>query len=598
MSRDISEPTVDYASLVDLLRTRAVCQPDRIACTFLVDGEHEEISLTYGSLDERARAIAARLQQLELAGQRALLLYPPGLDYIAAFFGCVYAGVVAVPAYPPDLARLDRTLPRLRAIMEDAQPAVALTTSLFVGMAGMLSRQTAQRTALQWLATDTITGSLANEWQDPVASSTTLAFLQYTSGSTSTPKGVMVTHGNLLHNSRLIYQSFGHTSDSCAVIWLPPYHDMGLIGGILQPIYGGFPVILMSPLDFLQRPVRWLQAISRYRATTSGGPNFAYDLCARKVTNEQRATLDLSSWSVAFNGAEPIHAETLDRFVTAFAPCGFRRSAFFPCYGLAEATLIISGASKTALPVIQAVQVNALVQGRAVLADSGEPGAQLMVGCGMVLGQQRVVLVDPETSIPCCPGEVGEIWVSGPSVAAGYWNRPDETEATFGAYLAPIRHGPYLRTGDLGFVAHGELFVAGRRKDLIIIDGRNHYPQDIELTVEHSHPALRPGCCAAFAIDNSGTERVVVAVEVDRRYRPVQQPDQAARANNRDSCLPLNSQEVIKVIRQAVAQSYDVRIDSVALLKSGSIPKTSSGKIQRHACRAGFLAGTLDRWEA
>jgi acyl-CoA synthetase (AMP-forming)/AMP-acid ligase II len=596
MSRCVS--TVGYASLVDLLRARALCQSDRMAGTFLVDGERGEISLTYAGLDERARAIAARLQELELQGQRALLLYPPGLDYIAAFFGCLYAGVIAVPAYPPDLARLDRTLPRLRAIMEDARPAVALTTSLFVGMAGMLSDQTSQSKPLQWLATDTIANSLAYAWQDPAANSATLAFLQYTSGSTSIPKGVMVTHGNLLHNSRQITEACELTPDSCVVSWLPPYHDMGLIGTILNPIYGGFPTILMSPLDFLQRPVRWLQAISRFHATTSGGPNFAYDLCARKVTAEQRATLDLSSWSVAFNGAEPIRAETLDRFASAFAPSGFSRTAFFPCYGLAEATLIVSGASKSTLPVIQAVQADALVHGQAMLAEAGEPGTQLMVGCGMILGQQRVVIVDPETSIPCCPGEVGEIWVSGPSVAAGYWNRPDETESTFGAYLAPIRQGPYLRTGDLGFIAHGELFVAGRRKDLIIVDGCNHYPQDIELTVEQSHPALRPGCCAAFAVSGSGTERVVVAVEVDRRYRPAQQPSQVVHDYDRNSSQTLSCQELIKVIRQAVAQSYDVRVDSVALLKSGSIPKTSSGKIQRHACRAGFLAGTLDQWDA
>jgi acyl-CoA synthetase (AMP-forming)/AMP-acid ligase II len=407
----------------------------------------------------------------------------------------------------------------------------------------------------------------------------------------------MITHGNLLHNSRLIYQACKHTADSCVVSWLPPYHDMGLIGTILNPIYGGFPVILMSPLDFLQRPVRWLQAISRYRATTSGGPNFAYDLCARKVTPEQRATLDLSSWSVAFNGAEPIRSDTLDRFVAAFAPCGFRRRSFFPCYGLAEATLIVSGASNTALPVVQAVQADALAHGRAMLADPQDPGAQPMVGCGRILGQQRVVIVDPETSIPCCPGEVGEIWVCGPSVGAGYWNRPDETEATFEAYLAPLRQGPYLRTGDLGFIAHGELFVAGRRKDLIIVDGRNHYPQDIELTVEQSHAALRPGCCAAFAVNGSSSERVVVAVEVDQRFRPAPEAGPVTHDQDGDGRPSLDSQEVIKVIRQAVGQSHDLRVDSVALLKSGSIPKTSSGKIQRRACRAGFLAGTLDRWE-
>jgi acyl-CoA synthetase (AMP-forming)/AMP-acid ligase II len=598
MSSCIVEPTVEHASLVALLRMRAACQANQRACAFLVDGEREEIHLTYGELDARARAIAAWLQQRGLAGQRALLLYRPGLDYIAAFFGCLYAGVVAVPAYPPDLARMDRTLPRLRAIVEDAQPAVAMTTAPFAALAAMLFAKDPRCQALQWLATDSLADGLASEWQEPVVSSATLAFLQYTSGSTSAPKGVMVTHGNLLHNSSLIYQACEHTPDSRAVSWLPPYHDMGLIGTIIHPIHSGFPVILMSPLDFLQRPIRWLQAISHYQATTSGGPNFAYDLCVRKTTPEQRATLDLSSWSVAFNGAEPVRAETLDRFTAAFAPCGFRRQAFFPCYGLAEATLIVSGASRAFPPVVLSMQSAALSQGRALMAEAGEPGRQTLVGCGLMLGNQRVMIVNPDTSAPCGPGEVGEIWISGPSVAKGYWNRPEETEATFHAHLAWTTDGSYLRTGDLGFIAYGELFVTGRRKDLIIVEGCNHYPQDIELTVERCHPALRPGCCAAFSINGTGPERLVVAVEVDRRYQPQPCTDQTAQVRNAERAGPLDSQEVVKVIRQAVALAHDLRVDSVSLLRSGSIPKTSSGKIQRHACRAGFLAGTLDRWEA
>jgi acyl-CoA synthetase (AMP-forming)/AMP-acid ligase II len=598
MNSCIAEPTIEHASLVALLRMRASCQAYQRACTFLVDGEREEIHLTYGELDARARAIAAWLQQRGLAGQRALLLYPPGLDYIAAFFGCLYAGVIAVPAYPPDLARIDRTLPRLRAIVEDAQVAVAMTTEAFAALAGMLFAKDPRRQTLQWLATDTLSNAHAAEWQDPGVSKATLAFLQYTSGSTSAPKGVMVTHGNLLHNSSLIYHACDHSPASRAVSWLPPYHDMGLIGTIIHPIHSGFPVVLMSPLDFLQRPLRWLQAISRYQATTSGGPNFAYDLCVRKTTPEQRATLDLSSWSVAFNGAEPVRAETLDRFTAAFAPCGFRRQAFFPCYGLAEATLIVSGASKTFAPVVQPVQSAALAHGRALMAESREPGTQTLVGCGRMLGDQRVMIVNPDTSVPCGPGEVGEIWVSGPSVANGYWNRPEETAATFQAHLAWTRDGRYLRTGDLGFIAYGELFVTGRRKDLIIVEGRNHYPQDIELTVEQCHPALRPGCCAAFSVNSTGPERLVVTVEVDRRYRPQQPTEQVAQSGMRCDAISLGSQEITKLIRQAVVQAHDVRVDSVALLKSGSIPKTSSGKIQRHACHTGFLAGTLEQWEA
>jgi acyl-CoA synthetase (AMP-forming)/AMP-acid ligase II len=302
------------ATLVDLLIGQSQARSDQRLYTFLADGEQEELSLTYRELDVRARAIAVALQQSYMPGERALLLYPPGLDYIAAFFGCLYAGIVAVPAYPPNPAHMQRTLGRLRAIARDARPVLALTIAAIRPIAESLAAQDAAFQPISWLATDTLALSLADMWRPPRIGPETLAFLQYTSGSTATPKGVLLTHSNLLHNSALIQRCFDHSPTSRGVIWLPPYHDMGLIGGIIQPLYAGFPVTLMSPVDFLQRPIRWLQAVSRYQATTSGGPNFAYDLCARKITAEQRALLDLSSWRVAFNGAEPIRAETMERF--------------------------------------------------------------------------------------------------------------------------------------------------------------------------------------------------------------------------------------------------------------------------------------------
>jgi acyl-CoA synthetase (AMP-forming)/AMP-acid ligase II len=386
----------------------------------------------------------------------------------------------------------------------------------------------------------------------------------------------MVSHGNLLHNSETIYQAFGHTPESRGVIWLPPYHDMGLIGGILQPLYGGFPVIFMSPVDFLQKPLRWLKAISHYRATTSGGPNFAYDLLIRKVTPEQLESLDLSSWELAFTGAEPVRAETLEKFACTFAPCGFRKEAFFPCYGMAETTLIVSGGLKSATPVIEQVEKIALEQ-KQIIVTKDEEDSRKIVGCGQSLPGLNIVIVDPQSSTLVPHNQVGEIWISGSSVTRGYWNKSEETQESFHGYLADTREGPFLRTGDLGFLQNGELFITGRIKDTIIIGGQNYYPQDIELTVENSHPALRPNCGAAFAVDIKGSERLVIVHEVKRSY-----------------LRKLNVKEVVDNIRQAITAEYNLRIYATVLVKTGSIPKTSSGKIQRHACKAGFLTASLN----
>jgi acyl-CoA synthetase (AMP-forming)/AMP-acid ligase II len=584
----LSESSYEPATLVDVLRRQALHQPGRRAFTFLVDGESDEVHLTYGELDRQARAIGAQLQRQIAPGARALLLYPPGLEYIAGFLGCLYAGVIAVPAYPPNPARLNRTLPRLQTMVANAGATVVLTTSQILSMAPLLFEQAPDLGAMEWLATDAITGGAEQGWQQPDVAGDTLAFLQYTSGSTGTPKGVMLSHANLLHNSVLISQAFSISSNDSVVIWLPPYHDMGLIGGILQPLYRGIPCVLMSPVSFLQRPLRWLQAISRYGGTVSGGPNFAYDLCARRATPEQVAALDLSKWELAFSGAEPVRPETLERFAATFAPCGFRREAFYPCYGLAEGTLIVSGGARVVAPPLLSVQAAGLERGLVVAAEAGDVGARTLVSCGTTLDDQTIAIVDTETMARCPADRIGEIWVSGGSVAQGYWGRPEESRQTFDAHLADTGEGPFLRTGDFGFTSGGELFVAGRLKDLIIIDGRNHYPQDIELTVEQSHPALRSGCSAAFAIDAGDQERLVVVAEVERNFQT------ARRQRNEAASTHEDAKAVAAAIRQAVAEQHDVRVHAVSLLKTGYIPKTSSGKIQRHACRAGFLAGTLE----
>ena len=560
-------------TIVDFLKKRTFYQPDQLAYTFLVDGETEEVTITYQQLEQKTAAIARELLERKATGERALLLYPPGLEFIAAFFGCLYAGVIAVPVYPP---RRNQRMTRLRAIVKDAQAAFALTTTSVLSNIESSLKEEPELATLSCITTDNITLGLPQDLQPAEINADTLAFLQYTSGSTGTPKGVMVTHANLLHNLAQIYEAFGHSPESQGVIWLPSYHDMGLIGGVLQPLYGGFPVTLMSPFSFLQKPLRWLRTISRYQATTSGGPNFAYDLCVDKITSSELANLDLSSWELAFNGAEPIRAETLERFAAKFKACGFRKEAFYPCYGMAETTLLISGGLKESLPVLQTVNAPALAQNQ-IVTEKQSYTSRTLTGCGKTWLGQKVVIVNPETLLECPSNKVGEIWVAGASVASGYWKRPLETEQSFNAYLRDNGDGPFLRTGDLGFFSDGELFITGRLKDIIIIRGRNHYPQDIELTVQQSHHTLRPFFGAAFSVEVNGQERLVVVQEVERSY-----------------LRRLDVDEVVKAIRQAVSSEHQLQVYGIKLLVTNSIPKTSSGKIQRHACRNAFLSGSLN----
>jgi acyl-CoA synthetase (AMP-forming)/AMP-acid ligase II len=599
MNYNYLDHTPNLETFVELLHYRATHQPKQTAYIFLVDGETEAVSLSYIELEQQARAIASYLQTLYQPGERALLLYPPGLEYISAFFGCLYAGIVAVPAYPP---KANRSLNRLQAIASDAAAKIALTTDSILSSLSANLGETPELETLHWLATDQITVD-QNSLTPPNSHITkdTLAFLQYTSGSTGNPKGVMITHRNLLHNSRGIYQYFQHTPHSSVVSWLPMYHDMGLIGGVLQPLYGGFPAILMSPFMFLQRPIRWLEAISRYRATSSGGPNFAYDLCVRKITPKQRENLDLRSWDVAFNGAEPINAETLEHFAATFGHCGFRREAFYSCYGMAEATLMVSGSVKQDPPVYIQVVENDLGQNKITPIDhhhhrlvKEDLPVQTIVGCGHSLPDQKIVIVNPDTLTLCSEREVGEIWVSGESIAQGYWQNHEATRETFNAIPKEFGDRPFLRTGDLGFLVRGELFVTGRLKDLLIINGTNYYPQDIERTVEHSSDSIRPHSCAAFSVKLAGEERLVVVAEVERQYYKRSQTN-LWRNQQHNSQTPLvTTREIQQTIRQVVLNEHDLQAYRVLLIKPGTIPKTSSGKIQRYACRAAFLNHSLN----
>jgi amino acid adenylation domain-containing protein len=558
-----------HTTLVDILRWRAYHQPDRLAYTFLSDGETIGARLTYEQLDQQARCIAAHLQQRDVVGERVLLLYPPSLDYIAAFFGCLYAGVIAVPAYPP---ASNRSLARIEAIVTDAQAIIALTTqSILSKVKNNTFHSDLQK--LQWIATDNLPSDAASQWQEVYPKSDVLTFLQYTSGSTGLPKGVMVSHENLMHNSAMMCKRWEHTADSVGVFWLPIFHDMGLIAGVLQPLYVGYQAILMAPASFLQRPIRWLQAISTFGGTTSCAPNFAFELCARRVTPEELQRLDLGKWTIAVNGAEPVQAETIERFTRTFSSCGLRLSTITPGYGLAEGTLMVSSTEKDAQPTLFTCDKTQLEQHHVVPVPADDPLSQTLVGCGTSSADQRVVIVQPETRRICRYDEVGEIWVAGPSVARGYWQRPAETAETFHALVANTGEGPFLRTGDLGFLYNGELFVTGRLKDVIIIRGRNHYPQDIELTTERSHPALRPGCGAAFSCEIDNEERLVIVQEMRRDYK--------------------ETPEIYKAIRQAIAEEHEIQVYAIVLVRQGSIFKTSSGKIQRRACKTAFLKGEL-----
>ncbi len=560
-------------SLTTILKQRAE-QACASRLAFLRDGEEEAEASSFGALDRRARAIAARLQAAAGFGERALLLYPPGLEFIRAFFGCLYSGVVAVPAYPP---RVGRPQPRLRSILGSARPRFVLTHRALAESREALAREVPGIETLEWLATEELAEGDAELWREHRPAPEDLAFLQFTSGSTAEPKGAMVTHGNLLHNEEMIRRAFAMSERSVVVGWLPLYHDMGLIGNVLQPLYVGASCVLMSPLAFLQRPRRWLEAISRYRGTTSGGPNFAYELTLAKVPPAEREGLDLSSWTLAFNGAEPVRAATLERFAQGFAPCGFEAKAFYPCYGLAEATLFVTGGTAGRAPATLAVDASSLERDHAVPAEPSAAAREL-VSCGTGSGGQEVRVVDPQTLAPCPQGRVGEIWVSGGSVVAGYWGHAQASEESFGARLEGAERR-YLRTGDLGFFdAAGELYVTGRLKDLLILRGRNHYPHDLELTAERACPGLRAGGGAAFSVELDEEERLVVVQEVEARAQ-----------------AQLDGEATVAAIRGALSEEHDVQALDVVLVRAGTVPKTSSGKVQRRLCRSLYLEGRLER---
>jgi len=596
---EFQHPAEGFDTLFKLARHRAHAQPDVVGYTYLVDGETEEQRLTYGELDLRARAIAARIQSVCKPGDQVLLLYGSGLDYIVALFACQYAGVIPVPAYPPDPLRSARTLPRLRAIVSDCGATLALGTAESLGWLGWMLPS--ELGLCLTLATDGWSEWVDLPWVPPETHPDQIALLQYTSGSTADPRGVMVTHRNLWYQFEGV--QVDDSDDLVGVNWLPLYHDLGLVGAVLTPLAYRRHTVLMSPLAFVQHPLRWLQAITRYRGTTTGSPNFALDLCVSKFAPADAAGLDLSSLRVLLTGAEPVRADTLNRFTTTFAPYGLRPDVWRPAYGMAEATLGVTWVRHGSQVTWFDFSLRALETDQAVpVTNAGEPTRRL-VGCGEVQAGSEVLIVDPASRTALAERQVGEIWVRGPSVALGYWNRPEETEAFFRARLAaPVsgagysqagnrggsfgegalaalasvgERGPFLRTGDLGFSHEGQLYPTGRLKEVMVFWGRNVYPQDVEMTTWAAHPLLKENACAAFAVEVGDQEQLVVVQEVARPRK-----------------MDLDS--VAEAIRQAIHAEHQVLLHALVFIKAGTLPKTSSGKIQRQGARTSFLNQELE----
>jgi acyl-CoA synthetase (AMP-forming)/AMP-acid ligase II len=553
------------------LAYRAEEQPDDPAFMLLDQDGEPEAELTFGDMHRRAQSIAALLLEKMPPASRALLLFPPGIDYACTLYGCFQAGVVAVSAPPPQPNRLHRTLPRLQAIAADAEISAVLTTDFIKQAAESDAAESfltdGPLTEVQWIATDTAPEGGEAEVVQP--NLTEMAFLQYTSGSTREPRGVVLSHENLLRNSDLITDALEHVPNGIrkGLSWLPPYHDMGLIAGVLQPVHSNGLCIVMNPLAVIKRPARWLEAMTKYRVTTSGGPNFAYDLCVRRIDDETCERLDLSEWEVAFNGAEPIRAETIEAFCRKFGPCGFKRETFLTGYGLAEATLGVTTSEKGKGPRSIEIDVRALEDG--VLAPpTGDGSSKTLISSGSRLDEDsKVIVVNPEEDRTCREGEVGEIWFAGPGVAQGYWRNPEETAEVFDARLPEDPETSYMRTGDLGALVDGELYVVGRIKELIIVNGRNIHPHDIEFSAEAASPLLRSHCGAAFEQEVDGEIRIGLLLEVG----PAEEADY---------------DDVLAAVRKRVAEDLDLPLYWVGLCPPGTVPKTTSGKIQRRLCKS------------
>lgn len=553
-------------SLADVLQQQAARYPERTAFVF-EDDDRAQQSLTFGALEARTRTLGNWLSRRVPVGERALLVYPPGLEFISAFWGCIYAGVLPVPATYP---KPRRPSARLNSIFADSQPRIVLTqSSVIAGVS--IEQQSPELGTVSWEATDDVATDPSCAFQPISREASDLAFLQYTSGSTSDPRGVMVTHQNLLHNLAAISACFGIGDGAYhhGVFWLPAYHDMGLIGSILTPLYVAGTSTLLAPTTFLRKPLRWIELMSETRGTISGAPNFGYELVARKLTQAAKQGLELSSWNVAFCGAEPINAQTLEEFATTFASVGFAKKAFSPCFGLAESTLLVTGGRREQGPLVIHASRAALQENRIEAQDQASDSTKELVGCGPACLGMQFEIVDA-TGSPCADDQVGEIWVQGDSVASGYWGKQQINETELFGELDSQR---YMRTGDLGFRHAGELFVTGRVKDVIIVRGRNHYPQDLESTAQNAHTGVDAG--AAFSVEVNGREEVVLVHQWRREHRDA------------------DHEAMMHAIRTAIVDEHEIDPHAIVLIRPASLPITSSGKVQRQKCRDMFLANEL-----
>ncbi len=572
-----SAPPQDH--LLSVVRYWAESTPDSLAYLF-TDGETTSAELTYGQLWDEVRGLAGAMQGQVEPGQRILLLYPPGLDFVVGLFACHALGAIAVPAFPP---RRNRKASRIRSIVTDADTRIAFSTESIADQLIVGGKRHEDLEGVTVIGTDARAIRDADAWKEPKLTANSLAILQYTSGSTGSPKGVMLTHRNVLANCEMIIDAFQPEREYSAMAWLPAYHDMGLVGGILQPMYLGRSAVLMSPMTFLQRPARWLQTMSRRGIQISGGPNFGYQLCIDKIDDSELVGVDLSQWRIAFNGAEPIRPATMAAFVERFGPYGFRRDAFLPCYGMAETTLIVTGGPIENRPVVKSFDGSMIDQKSVIEVAPDHEHVRTLVGCGRILSGEVVSIVDPQTMTLLTDGGIGEIWVQSPSVGKGYWQAAVPTSLTFGG-MTSDGQGPFLRTGDLGFIHDGQLYISGRLKDMILIRGVNRYPQDIEQTVELASSKVQAGSVAAFAMNFHDREQLVIVAETIRQRG-------------------LDWDRELQTIRRAVTAEHELPPDAVYLVRNSSVPKTSSGKIQRHACLDALLQDDLKvvakwvRWE-
>jgi acyl-CoA synthetase (AMP-forming)/AMP-acid ligase II/acyl carrier protein len=552
-------------NIIDYLIRHARVQPDATAFIILEDGEKGERTILYEELESAVSTLAAQLNEKQLQGQRVLLMYHDIMEFIIAFLACQYIGIIPVPV---PYVKGNRQMARLSNIINDAQVSAVLCAHFSVDHVRAALGNFLSSGEIGIVSTD-LTYSMIYVPVSQTPSYNEISFIQYTSGSTGNPKGVIVTAANLLHNQQLIAHTFGCDRHSVIFSWLPFHHDMGLIGNILHTIYTGCSCILMSPLHFVQSPGRWLRAISKYRVTHSGGPNFAYDWCIDKMPASELQALDLSCWKVAYNGSEPVRQDTLQRFAAFFGPAGFNAKAFYPCYGLAEATLLVSGSRMEEEPVTIHIRRDLQANGKIMLSDSTGKQAKAVVSCGQVVQGMEVKIISPHHQQECIELEEGEICIAGESITKGYWNKDNTT------FFYQRQEKKWLRTGDLGFIYKGSLFVNGRHTEMLILHGRNIYPYDIEEVVWKSHPAIEANAVAAFCKEAPQSQLVIVA-EIKRAF-----------------IKDLDAQTVIAAIDSAVSDSFGIGPHEIILAMPLGIPRTTSGKLQRIKCREDFLQGTI-----